>query len=1117
DGSAERAIGNFHVAPGLKVKLWAAEPMLANPNSFTVDEKGNVYVSEANRFKGGVIDIRDTMSWLEEDLASKTVADRVAMVKRHAADKAGQQASGSTDAERIMFLQDTTGSGRADKYSVFSEGYNRIEDGLASGVFAYHGSVYATIIPNLYKLTDTTGKGTADKREVLSTGYGVRYAFLGHDLHGMVVGPDGRLYYSVGDRAANAEAIDGSTVVATETGSVFRCDLDGKNLELFATGLRNPQELRFDAMGNLFTGDNNPDKGDPARWVYVVEGGDSGWRVGYQAGERPTNGGPWVAEQIFQTVDHNNANYAVPPVSHVGAGPSGLSYYTGVGLPDKYAGAFFLSDFRGAAANSGIWAVKNKPKGATFEVTGVDGKLIDRTTKIQEQSIFYGTGVVDNEQGPDGSLYFADWTQGWDRPFRGRVYRIVDEDKADSPLVLETKQLIAQGMAKRSPDELTKLIGHPDMRVRQEAQFALAALGAPQLAPLVGVAGAQGTPLLTRLHALRAVAQIARATPDAAKAVLPLLADKEVEVRCQAAKILGDAKHEAAFDALLKLAADPEARVRYFAAMSLGKLAKKEATPVLLTVVRDNADKDPVLRYGAVWALAKIGDELGLAGLAKDPSPSVRLAAALALRKMESGEVAKFLGDPDRVVVLEAARAIHDLPIEAALPELAALATKPINAAKGFNEKPSGSGPGPTGDASAWTLWRVVNANYRVGTPDAAQNLAALAARTDVPADVRVEALHDLTEWAKPGNRDRVTNLYRPLADRDAKPARDAAKPLVEKLSDDKSDEVKVAAAKLAQRFGLGDPATLTKVAMDAKNPADVRLAALGTLVEHKDPAAAGLLDALSADQVDVVRAAAIRQLVAMPTGVAKATAVLAKGSTGDKQAALDGLGTSADPKATAVLADWVQKLAAKQVPPELQLEVMESASQRTDRGLSDALQQLAKTRDPKDALADYRESLAGGDAKAGYKVFAENAAVSCVRCHMANNVGGVVGPVLDGVGAKHPRDYLLESIVSPNAQIAPGYETVVVQTKDGKYKTGIVKQDDATSLVLLNPDNETITVAKADIKGRERGPSAMPEGLHKVLSKRDLRNLVEWLASLKTEAKGPSLDHGAPAEPAKK
>src|SRR4029434_579873 len=115
---------------------------------------------------------------------------------------------------------------------------------------------------------------------------------IGHDLHGMVLGPDGKLYFCMGDRGLNVtKSVDGATVENPESRAVLRCNLAGTGLELFATGLRNPQELRFDQYGNLFTGDNNPDKGDPARWVYVCEGGDRGRRIGYQHGYKPRDGG----------------------------------------------------------------------------------------------------------------------------------------------------------------------------------------------------------------------------------------------------------------------------------------------------------------------------------------------------------------------------------------------------------------------------------------------------------------------------------------------------------------------------------------------------------------------------------------------------------------------------------------------------------------------------------------------------------------------------------------------------------------------------------------------------------------------------------------------------------
>ena len=112
------------------------------------------------------------------------------------------------------------------------------------------------------------------------------------------MGPDGKLYFSIGDRGFNVTTREGKLAVP-DTGSVFRCDPDGSELEVFATGLRNPQELAFDQYGNLFTGDNNSDSGDKARWVYLVEGGDSGWRIGYQFMESPYSRGPWNAERMW--------------------------------------------------------------------------------------------------------------------------------------------------------------------------------------------------------------------------------------------------------------------------------------------------------------------------------------------------------------------------------------------------------------------------------------------------------------------------------------------------------------------------------------------------------------------------------------------------------------------------------------------------------------------------------------------------------------------------------------------------------------------------------------------------------------------------------------------------
>jgi quinoprotein glucose dehydrogenase len=88
--------------------------------------------------------------------------------------------------------------------------------------------------------------------------------------------------------------------------------------------------------------------------------------------------------------------------------------------------------------------------------------------------------------------------------------------------------------------------------------------------------------------------------------------------------------------------------------------------------------------------------------------------------------------------------------------------------------------------------------------------------------------------------------------------------------------------------------------------------------------------------------------------------------------------------------------------------------------------------------------------------------------------------------------------MVAPNKQIAKGFESQLVTTKDGTSFAGVVKSETASELVLNSPEDGIVTIKKADITARERGLSSMPEGLSTLLSRRDLRDLVEYLSSLK-------------------
>jgi quinoprotein glucose dehydrogenase len=74
-----KVLKRFRMPKGVEARLWAAEPLLANPVSFCFDEAGRCYVAETFRLHKGVTDDSDHMDWLDDDLAARTVADRVAM------------------------------------------------------------------------------------------------------------------------------------------------------------------------------------------------------------------------------------------------------------------------------------------------------------------------------------------------------------------------------------------------------------------------------------------------------------------------------------------------------------------------------------------------------------------------------------------------------------------------------------------------------------------------------------------------------------------------------------------------------------------------------------------------------------------------------------------------------------------------------------------------------------------------------------------------------------------------------------------------------------------------------------------------------------------------------
>ncbi len=1060
---AETRIKQFKIPAGFKVELFAAEPMLANPVAFTIDEQMRFYVSETHRYRSSVLDIRHYMFMLEDDLASRTVEDRASMLKKNFGTQAPDLAR---ETEIIRLIEDRDGDGKADHTSVFADGFNTALDGIASGVIARKNKVWFTNIPELWQLDGPDADGKSTGRRSLSHGYGVHFSLTGHDLHGLRFGPDGRLYFTIGDRGANIVTKEGKKISIPDEGGTFRCQPDGTELELFARGQRNPQELAFDNFGNLFTGDNDADLGDHERWVYVVEGGDSGWRIGYQ--NHPLgNAGPWNSEKLWVPHFDGQAAYIVPPIANILDGPSGLTHNPGTGFPASFDNHFFLCYFKGTSARSGIQSYSLTPSGASFT-------LNDRGPLV------WNCLPTDCEFGYDGCLYFTDWNEGWEKSKKGRIYRLSEPGGRTSANAIEVQKIFAAGFEKRSLKELLEFLKHPDQRVRQEAQFALVEKG-PEIIPnLSVVAGNKNNHQLSRLHAIWGLGQLGRKTPRALDPLLPLLTDKDGEVRAQSAKVLGEARDARAFDGLVKLLADESLRVRFFAAMSLGKIGKKEAVAPVLAMLADNADQDQYLRHAGVMALVWINDTKAILAAGQDINPSLRLAACLALRKLESPQIAMFLQDVSPRIVEEAARAINDVPINAALPLLAAMVEKPLVGSDPF-------------------MFRVVNANFRTGYSQNAGALARIAARSDVSAAVRAEALFDLANWAQPPVRDRIVGVWRPpLAARDAKPAAAALRGLLAKVF----ENAPLAAARTVAALNISEASpALAALVADKTAALDARLEALKTLESLAAPQLPDAVKIAQAAASDALKREGNRLAAKLSPGNATAqiAATLRTGSLAEKQGALATLGGLSEPRADELLATWLDQLLAGTAPKELQLELLEAAAKRA--GTAPAVKAKLKKFDdarPKELIGPYLEALHGGNADAGKKVFMEKVEASCVRCHKIGNDGAEVGPVLTGIGQRATREQILESIVAPNAKIAAGFESVTVTLNNGTTYAGLVKGETADTLEMNSPEDGLLKLKKPDIKSRNQGLSGMPEGVGQALTKEELRDLVEFLAGLK-------------------
>ena len=1091
--AAARKSVNVEMPGGVELKLWASEQLVTDPIAIDVDPDGTAYVITSTR-ADLPLDIRGHPDWLP---VVHTLTSNQALREFYQQDLAPENSKKNTwipdynkdgvrDGrdltelkERIVRVQDTDGDGVADTSRVMKEGFS--EDAtwdVGGGILSYGGDLYFGMAPGVYRLRDTDNDGVLDTQVTISDGYNTHMAFGGHGISGVMLGPDGRLYWEVGDIGFNVVDKSGKRWVYPTQGAVLRSELDGSGFEVFATGIRNLQEFSFDEHGNLVSVDNDGDhEGESERVLYIPYGSETGWRSNWQYGKytdaRNNRYNVWMEEGLYKPRHDRQAAYILPPVKSWHAGPSGMVYNPGTALSDEWKNYYFVTSFPGSASGARVWGFRLKEAGAG--VAYEDEKLLLR-----------GVLAIGMRFGADGSLFLTDWITGWDSKDKGRIWRLDTPATAGSAARKEVLTLLRASFQSRPVADLSTLLRHADMRVRQKAQFELARRG--EVKPFQAAAGDSAAGL-GRLHGLWGIAQIARRQPAQASLLVDFLGDQDAEVRAQAAKMIGDVRHAAAADRLLPLLGDAAPRAQFFAAEALGRIGHKAAVAPIVTMLAKNDDRDVYLRHGAITALAAIGDAAALEALASHDSRPVRLAAVVALRRMRSAGVAKFLTDKDELVVVEAARAANDDGgIEGALPALAAT----LGEAR-FTSEP--------------LLRRAISASLRVGTVADAERVGAFAADTSRAVKLRAEAVSALGVWPAPSTLDRVDGSYlgaAPQQARDANAARQAVRKMFEALPKGESTpEMRVALAEAAGRLELAEAVPTLTAQLKGDPAVDVRMASLRALQALKVGNIDEVMQIALADTDPAVRKAALGILpgLSMPAAakVQQLNGLIKAGSLAEQQGAFEVLGTLRTAESREALARYLDELQAGRIKPEVQVDLVEAAEADGAPALNASLEAFRKSKGADTLLLAIREALrTGGEPRRGAMTVFNNPATECTRCHAFEGTTANVGPNLAKIGGTLTRDQLVESLLDPNARIAPGFGTIGVTQRSGARVVGILREETPTHLVIMEgtPPVER-RVAKSEITERTNPVSPMPPfGL--ILKPREIRDIVEFLSVLK-------------------
>ncbi len=1030
--SPEATLASLQPAEGISVSLWAQEPMLSNPTAMDIDSQGRVWITEGKNYR--------------MKLKTFDGMDRI------------------DGADRIRILEDTDHDGRADKVIDFASNVFPVPLGLAIEKIWSDGvrkgtRVYVGNSPHLLVLEDTDGDDHADQRYPLISGFhGID---SDHGLHGMSFGPDGKLYFTVGDArygADNVQARDftldvtdrsGRRVRANNFGTTLKVNRDGTHLAVLSSGHRNNYEATVDSFGNVFGSDNDDDGNRGCRMYWTMNGG----RYGYQHLRSTRH---WAEELPG----------IIPKLVGTGNGaPGGLLVYEGGMLPEKYIGSVFQID-------AGTHQVNVHPL-----IRHGGGFRSDYEVLLSGKDDWFRP--VDISIATDGSIFVCDWYDagvGGNRfsdQTTGRIYR------------LSSTASTASSVPRKSGETFDPIDGlkSPNVAMRLAARDQLLAMGTAAREKLLQLFESGNV-----FEQARALA-VLNAIPETGKAdTLAALQASDPRLREAALKLLAeDASSEFVvegndkasaplldIDVLRTLATDVDAGVRRELLMALRHAPTKDVDEVLRQCV-STWDGQNRFYLEAIRAAVVNREPEFLSSLFAD------LCEQTLTTRWDDGLVA--------------------------LPPFYPVGSNDAFLRPGDQLPPSNKASSLMG--MAWGLGRVeavpaIATILKMNQSDSVERAAiiALASIEESQAGELLVTLYDDPKTS-PERRSQILKAFAERADgrwQTLVNSDDFRRVIRTALIDDRLSEDAIRLIVTAKLDQFADALMVQVEDSDRNQPSRAAaLVALGKI--HHQPIKAialRLLDQAKQNRdVGLVAKSAMEALGAL-AGEQQLVSIVQDEEMpiSLRQRAIQ-LASSTFEGAQSLMELNLKGL----LPDDLASEFTFLVHNHSDRRVQQlAARKMPKGTDAKQKIFDYNDLLAlQGNIARGKELFEEHKEAACSRCHRATGEGNLVGPNLASIGTKYGAKELLYHIQYPNAAINYNFVSSSLLMSDGSIVTGLVLERNGGEITLGLANGESTKVNTQDVDEEQtQAVSLMPSGLIANFTPQQVADLVEYLVSLR-------------------